>query len=349
MTQAVADALGLRAQSARPPLAVVADYLRDKQVLLVLDNCEHLLESCGPVVAKLLGAAGGLRVLVTSRQVLRVEGEHILPVGPLSVPDPERLPLELNVHAYEAVRLFVERAAAVVPGFEVDTGSRAAVVGICHRLDGIPLAIELAAAWLRVLSPQQRLRRLDDRFRLLVGGSRAALPRHQTLRATIDWSFDLCTPEEQVLWARASVFAGMRCTRLSWPSGLRASSSRRLRMRGNRCGSSRPSTTSWVWRWSLTRWPGSPAAAGDGERAAVLLGAVQQLWVSTGGQAQLGSPNWAVPHEVCERQARHVLGDRAFDAAFARGAELGLEEAVGYALGEEPEPTTEAPAATGTA
>lgn len=208
LAQAVAEALGLRDQSGRSPLAVLVEHFQDKQVLLVLDNCEHLLDACGPVVAKLLGAAGRLRVLATSRQVLRVEGEHILPVDPLPVPDPERLSSQGDVHGYEAVRLFAERAAAVRPGFEVNAGNQAAVVGICHRLDGVPLAIELAAVRLRTLSPVQILERLDDRFRLLVGGSRVALPHHQTLRATSDWSFELCWPEERTLWERVSVFAG---------------------------------------------------------------------------------------------------------------------------------------------
>ncbi|RSM83180.1 LuxR family transcriptional regulator [Kibdelosporangium aridum] len=618
LAQAVADALGLRDQSSRSPLAVVADHLRDKQVLLVLDNCEHLVQACGPVVAKLLGAARGLRVLATSRQLLRVEGEHVLPVDPLSVPDPERLAPDLNVHAYEAVRLFAERAAAVVPGFEVHVGNRAAVVEICHRLDGMPLAIELAAARLRALSPAQLLRRLDDRFRLLVGGSCSRLPRHQTLRTTIDWSFELCTPEEQTLWAWASVFAGgfdldaaeavcgggvgrgqvfdlvtglvdksiltgadhglrvryrmldtirhygqdrlreageeavlrerhrdyylglaergatewfgpdqvevfRRTERehanlrvaldfcLSTPGETQAglhmaaalhfywvdcgfvaegrhwldralalgtelttlrakalfANAHLLLIQGDRAGVDRAEeccvlarqhgdertlaygtmvrggaamlggdypradalleealarfevlgevTTNVIlarvfraftaeytgdharavalarqacaicephgeqsgysfalYALALAKMPQGDleqatkhaqeslrlkksfndllgmalvvdllawiaAAAGDGARAAMLLGAVQQIWASIGGQLRMGTQNVIAPHESCERQARQVLGDRAFETAFARGADLGLEEAVAYALGEEPE------------
>ncbi|MBP2329055.1 non-specific serine/threonine protein kinase [Kibdelosporangium banguiense] len=632
LAQSVADALGLRDQSVRSPLAVVADYLRDKELLLVLDNCEHLLEACGLVVAKLLGAAGGLRVLATSRQVLRLEGEHVVPVGPLSVPDPDRLPSQGNVHQYEAVRLFAERAVAVVPGFEVDAGNRAAVVGVCHRLDGMPLAIELAVARLRVLSPEQLLQRLDDRFRLLVRGPRFKLLRHRTLRATIDWSFDLCEREEQALWARASVFAGGfdldaaeavcgdggidRDQVLDLVAGLmdksilvreghgyraryrmldtiHAYGRDRLRESGEEatlrrwhrdyylglaelgktewfgpdqvevfrrtqrehanlrialefclstagetrtglhmaaalhfywvgCGfmaegrrwfdralavDTEPSLpraaalwanahlagvqgahrstndmaeechalglrledeTSLAWalllrghhammtddqslavalyvdalarfealgklnsmaiivyillvfvfvflgdfaqavtvcrqgiaicepngelwvrsyllytlgwaEWSqgemeqatvhareslslkkalndllgmavavdLMAW--IAAAAGDGERAATLLGAVGQLWESTGGRAQLGSPAWIVPHDACERQTRKALGDHAFRAAFARGYEFGLDETVAYALGEKPQPTTETDTETGSA
>ena len=206
LVHAVADALGLRDHSVRAPLAAVVEHLEDKQLLLVVDNCEHLLDACAVVVAKLLSAAGRLRVLATSRQSLRVEGEHILRVDPLPAPDPERL--DRTVRDYEAVRLFAERAAVAVAGFEVTADNQAAVAAICHRLDGMPLAIELAAARLQTLSPDQLLRRLEDRFPLLVAGSHAALPRHRTLRAAIDWSFELCEPEERTLWARASVFVG---------------------------------------------------------------------------------------------------------------------------------------------
>ena len=206
LVHAVADALGSRDHSGRAPLAAVMNHLEDKQMLLVVDNCEHLLDACAIVIAKLLSAAGRLRVLATSRESLRVDGEHILQVGPLPAPNPELV--DRDVLDYEAVRLFAERAAVAVAGFEVTADNQAAVAGICLRLDGMPLAIELAAARLQMLSPDQILRRLDDRFPLLVAGSRTALPRHRTLRATIDWSFELCSPEEQTLWARASVFVG---------------------------------------------------------------------------------------------------------------------------------------------
>ncbi|MFB9908865.1 ATP-binding protein [Allokutzneria oryzae] len=617
LPQAVADALGLRDQSARAPLAVVVDHLQGKQLLLVVDNCEHLVQACCVVVAKLLGAAGGLRVLATSRQRLHVEGEHVLPVGPLSAPDPEHLSPKRNVCSYEAVRLFADRAAATVPGFELTAGNRAVAARICHRLDGIPLAIELAAARLRALSPEQLLQRLDDRFRLLVGGIRTALPRHRTLRATIDWSFDLCAPEEQTLWTRASVFAGdfdldaaeavcggdgiargqvpalvtglvdksvltghnhgrgaryqmldtihtygrdrlreageetALCERhrdyylalaergdiewfgpdqvevfrrtqrdhanlrvalefcLSTPgesqAGLRMAASLHfywidcgfvaegrhwldralavdteptstraralftnahlLLLQGdNRSGADRaeecralaqkcgaettlaygtfmrgaaamfdgdhaladalfadsmarfdtlgelssnvilaldcqaltalfrgdlaravalarkacalcePHGEQWGYSYALyvlaraelprgeleqatthaqeslrlkkafndligmamlidvLAW--IAAAADDGARAAILLGAVEQLWASVGGQARMGSPDWRGPHETCERQTRHAIGDHAFRAAFARGVGLDLDEAVAYALGE---------------
>lgn len=173
----------------------------------MLDNCEHLLDACSELTRALLAAAPHLQVLATSRQALGADGEHLLAVRPLSAPDPSRPPAAALAQ-YEAVRLFMDRAAAVVPGFTVGDDEWAAVAGICHRLDGIPLAIELAAARLRVLSPRQILERLDDRFALLSRGSSAAPARQQTLRAAVDWSFELCTPSERRLWARLSVFCG---------------------------------------------------------------------------------------------------------------------------------------------
>src|SRR5262249_19728888 len=147
-------------------------------------------------------------ILATSRQFLNVEGEQVLEVPPLSVPDPDRLSAGGSLIGYEAVRLFAERAAAVVPGFAITAGNGAVVARLCQGLDGVPLAVGLAAVRLRVLSAEQMLGRLDDRYRLLTGGSRTALERHQTLRAAIEWSYDLCSPREQVLWGRLSVFSG---------------------------------------------------------------------------------------------------------------------------------------------
>ncbi|MGH4002404.1 MAG: BTAD domain-containing putative transcriptional regulator [Pseudonocardiaceae bacterium] len=220
----VVDALGVRDQSPRRPLAVLTEYLRERRMLLLLDNAEHLLDVCAALVDELLRAASGVRILVTSRQPLRVAGEHVLAVAPLSVPDSS---LTLSAEAgtqeagtqevgtqeagaqFAAMTLFADRAATTVSGgFAITQGNQAAVAQLCHRLDGIPLAIELAAARLRSLSPAQLLSRLDDRFQLLTTGHRTALPRQQTLRATVDWSFDLCSPQEQRLWMRVSVFAG---------------------------------------------------------------------------------------------------------------------------------------------
>jgi predicted ATPase/DNA-binding CsgD family transcriptional regulator len=204
---AVAGVLGVADRSASSALSALVGYLEDKRLLLVLDNCEHLIAACAVLVGKLLAAAPGLRVLATSRQPLWVEGEQLVSVAPLSVPDLEALPPGY-LSEFEAVRLFVERARAVQPGFAVTADNRVAVAGVCQRLDGIPLAIELAAARVRVLSVKQILARLDDRFRLLTTGPRVAPVRHRTLAAALDWSYGLCSAAEQALWARGSVFAG---------------------------------------------------------------------------------------------------------------------------------------------
>jgi predicted ATPase/DNA-binding CsgD family transcriptional regulator len=203
----VGAALGIAESQHRPHLSMLAEYLADKRLLLVLDNAEHLLDACATLSHKLLGVARGLRILVTSRQVLHVQGEHVLLVRPLPVPRPGR-PLPLPGNHDAAVRLFIDRAAAVVPGFMLNAGNWKAVATLCRRLEGIPLAIELSAMRLRALSVEQILDRLADRFRLLTKGSRTAFPRHRTLAAAIDWSFELCSAAEQLLWAQVAVFAG---------------------------------------------------------------------------------------------------------------------------------------------
>jgi predicted ATPase/DNA-binding CsgD family transcriptional regulator len=203
----LANALELRQVSA-DPAADLASYLEQQRLLVVLDNCEHLTDACAVLVSKLLAAAPELRILATSRHVLGVEGEQILSVPPLSVPEADREVLAGDATHYESVTLFVDRAAAVAPGFAITDSNRATVVELCRRLDGIPLAIELAAVWLRILSPAQILDRLEDRFLLLTGGRRAVAGRQQALDATVGWSYDLCSPTEQLMWARLSVFSG---------------------------------------------------------------------------------------------------------------------------------------------
>ncbi|MGW3962637.1 ATP-binding protein [Amycolatopsis sp. NPDC005003] len=198
----VATAFGLRGTSDQA--AGLAEYLEDKQLLLVLDNCEHVADECATLVAKLLAGSGGLRVLATSRHTLHVEGEHLLHVEPLPVPRPG----DAGGGPVEAVTLFADRAAAVSPGFELTPDNRPAVSRICRRLEGIPLAIELAAVRVRVLTVDQVLERLDDRLGPLTSRPAAVPPRRRTLEAAIDWSFELCTPAEQRLWAQASVFPG---------------------------------------------------------------------------------------------------------------------------------------------
>lgn len=204
---AVATALGL-STSAREPAELLADHLEDKRLLLVLDNCEHLLDACADLLGELLLAAPKLRVLATSREPLGMGGEQVWPVPTLSVPGLDAGAASGTGYRYEALRLFQDRASAVRPGFALGQDNAAAVAQVCRRLDGLPLAIELAAVWVRALSVEQILARLHDRFELLTAGDRLAPARHQTLRAAVEWSFDLCTELERRLWARLSVFAG---------------------------------------------------------------------------------------------------------------------------------------------
>jgi predicted ATPase/DNA-binding NarL/FixJ family response regulator len=207
VAQRVATALGLRDDSNRWSVAVLAEYLADRHVMLVMDNCEHVLDPCAVLAETLLRAAPALRILATSRQPLGVAGEQVLTLSPLSVPSAEHPPRSVEaLGQYDAVALFVERARACAPSFNLTAENMAAVSGLVLRLDGIPLALELAAARVRVLSPDQILARLDDHHRLLSSGTRTALPRQRSLRALIDWSFDLCTDDERALWARISVF-----------------------------------------------------------------------------------------------------------------------------------------------
>ncbi|MBI4278278.1 MAG: tetratricopeptide repeat protein [Armatimonadetes bacterium] len=206
--QAVASALGVREEPGRPLLATLTDHLHPRHLLLILDNCEQVVAACARLAEALLRACPTLRVLATSREPLGIAGETTWRVPSLSLPDPQRLPSLEHLAQYEAVRLFVDRAAAVQPSFVLTPRNAPAVAQVCQRLDGIPLAIELAAARARVLTVEQIARRLDDRFRLLTGGSRTAMPRHQTLRATMDWSHALLSGKEQALLRRLSVFSG---------------------------------------------------------------------------------------------------------------------------------------------
>lgn len=202
------DALAIQEQSARAPTTVLCGYLRQRHALLVLDNCEHLVEAVANLVDQVLRAAPDVRILATSRQALRIAGEYVYPVPPLPVPDPDDPPPLGTAIQYPSVALLAERSEAVVPGFALTQDNEAAVVRLCHRLEGIPLAIELASMRLRVLAVDDVASGLDNRFQLLRKGNRNLPERHQTLQALIDWSYDLCTPAERTLWARASVFAG---------------------------------------------------------------------------------------------------------------------------------------------
>jgi predicted ATPase/class 3 adenylate cyclase len=207
VASAVASSTGVREAADKPLVSTLAESFRDKELLLVLDNFEQVTEAA-PMVADLLGAAGRLTVLVTSRAVLHVSGEHEYPVPPLRVPDPAHLPPLPELSTYEGVTLFVERARAALPEFGVTDESWPAIARIVARLDGLPLAIELAAAKVKLLAPEQILARLDDRLAFLAGGPRDLPARQRALRETIAWSHGLLRSEEQTLLSRLGVFAG---------------------------------------------------------------------------------------------------------------------------------------------
>ena len=208
VSRAVLEALDLRDQAATEPLSVLLAHLQDKELLLVVDNCEHLLAAAAQLVTQVIMAGPGVRVIATSREPLSVPGEHVVPVPPLELPPAHSGQPVALVRQNEAVMLFTERAAAATGAFGLTAVNQAAVVDLCRRLDGLPLAIELAAVRTRVLTVEQILDRLKDRFALLTGVAHSALPRHQTLRTTIDWSHDLLDADEQTLLRRLCVFAG---------------------------------------------------------------------------------------------------------------------------------------------
>jgi predicted ATPase/DNA-binding CsgD family transcriptional regulator len=208
VAQAVAATLGVREQPGRSLTEMLSGYLGSKKLLLVLDNCEHLIEACAELAESLLRFCPGLCVLATSREALGITGEVAWPVPSLSLPDLRRLPDIGSLPEYESARLFVERAVAVRPDFVLTEQNASAVAQVCYRLDGIPLAIELAAARTKVLSVEEVADRLDDCFRLLSAGGRTAMPHQHTLHATMDWSHELLGRKERILFRRLSVFAG---------------------------------------------------------------------------------------------------------------------------------------------
>jgi predicted ATPase/class 3 adenylate cyclase len=208
LDQTVASTLGLHKTTESSYQVILESYLCSRRLLLILDNCEHLLEACARLAHHLLQHCPQLTLLATSRQTLSVSGEMTYYVPSLVALDPSEQVSRDELAQTESVRLFTDRAAAVLPSFKLSNETLWAAARICHRLDGIPLAIELAAARVNVLSVEQIAARLDDRFRLLTGGSRADLPRHQTLRASIDWSYNLLPEPQRVLLQRLSVFAG---------------------------------------------------------------------------------------------------------------------------------------------
>ncbi|MEU2715685.1 LuxR C-terminal-related transcriptional regulator [Streptomyces sp. NPDC007205] len=208
LAHAVAARLGLIDQPSRTTIDMIVEYLRSREMLLVLDNCEHLIDDCAQFVDVLVRACPQVQILATSRQSLGVYGEATLVVPPLPVPGLEAVWSPDALAQYDSVKLFIDRASAVLPGFDLRGQDSAAIARLCHALDGIPLAIELAAVWLRALSLGQIEERLSERYRLLTVSPRSAPTRQRTLQALIDWSYDLCSQSEQQLWARASAFSG---------------------------------------------------------------------------------------------------------------------------------------------
>ena len=206
--QTILSTLGVREQQGITPLQTLITYLYEKNLLLVFDNCEHLIEACAELVDTMLNNAQTMKILATSREALGVRGEVTWHVPPLSLPDARQSPTIEQLSQFEAVQLFTERALLAQPHFVVTKDNAPAIAQICSRLDGIPLAIELAAARVKIMGTDQISARLDDRFRLLTGGARTSLPRQQTLRATIDWSHNLLSNREKILFRRLAVFVG---------------------------------------------------------------------------------------------------------------------------------------------
>jgi predicted ATPase/DNA-binding CsgD family transcriptional regulator len=203
-----ASTLGIHERPRQPIAETVVEHLRGRRLLLVVDNCEHLLEDSAGLVDRILRSCPGVTLLATSREPLRVGGETVWRLASLAVPDPSALPDLRELVQYEAVGLFLDRAQLAAPGFEINAENASAIAQLCHRLDGIPLAIELAAAQAGSMSPDQILNRLQNRFGLLTGGSRAGPARHRTLQSALDWSHDLLRDDERALFRRLSVFAG---------------------------------------------------------------------------------------------------------------------------------------------
>jgi predicted ATPase len=208
LTEVTAAAVGVRDQSGRPLIGVLIDFLHPREVLLVLDNCEHLVEAAAQFTETLLRNCPRLKILTTSREILGIPGESVLPLAPLACPRHDDTPALTTLSGYDSVQLFVERARAAVPGFNLSERNAAAVLRICTQLDGLPLALELAAARLRAMSVRHIADGLAEGYGLLSHTRRGAPHRQQTLRGCVRWSFDLCTPQEQQLWARLSVFSG---------------------------------------------------------------------------------------------------------------------------------------------
>ncbi|MFZ1321063.1 MAG: tetratricopeptide repeat protein [Ignavibacteria bacterium] len=208
LPNAIMHVLGIKEQPKQKIEDTLTEYLQDKELLIILDNCEHIIIACAIISEKILQNSPKSKIIATSREALQCSGEQIHKTLSLETPDPKDKESPEQLTQYEAVRLFIERALSVNKNFRVNNENASALAEICHKLDGIPLAIELAAVRIKMLSVEKIHERLDDRFKLLTGGQRTALPRQQTLKALIDWSYDLLSDEERILWSRLSVFSG---------------------------------------------------------------------------------------------------------------------------------------------
>ena len=208
VAEAIASVLAVKADGPLSVREALLQFVKDRCILLILDNCEHLAQACANLARDLLQAGPHIKVLASSREPLRVVGETVYRLSPLALPVWEKPPTLAALMQSEAAQLFRDRAVAAQPAFRITERNGASLADICHRLDGIPLALELAASRVRALPAETIAERLRDRFRLLTGGDTTALPRQQTLRACIDWSHDLLTEPERTLLRRLSVFAG---------------------------------------------------------------------------------------------------------------------------------------------
>lgn len=207
LAETIIKIFGLMEEPNKSQEDTLCDFLKNKELLLILDNCEHLVHTCADLAEKLLISCPRLRIITTSREALKCRGEQLFPVVGMSVPPNVEMTPE-KIIEYESIKLFIGRATSVNPKFSISNDNVAAIAGICSQLDGVPLAIELAAAKIRFLSVEKIYERLDDRFNLLTKGNRTSLPRQQTLRALIDWSYDLLSEQERILWRRTTVFNG---------------------------------------------------------------------------------------------------------------------------------------------
>lgn len=332
---AIAQALGVREVRDRPLAVALATFLKPRQALLVLDNCEQVLEAA-PEAGALLAACPAVQILATSRAPLGVRGETLLPVPPLALPDPAKaLPLEALAQT-EAVALFAQRAHAGDPGFALTEQNAAAVAEVCRRVDGLPLAIELAAARLRVLSPEALLALLSDRLRLLTGGSRDVSARQRTLRATIAWSYDLLSPDQQALFRRLAVFqtgrhmeAGAVLALLGRLDGEAGDGARAARRYGESLRLQRESSSLIHLGGTIAYLAVLAADHGRADSAARLLGVVRAIRERTGVAP---SRPGRLDEEPTESTARATLGEERFVAAVAAGRSLPLADAIDEAL-----------------